>query len=182
MFIKGVAASVLTPRVLVPAAVAGIANAESQPAEGHHLGYDHSCTGWVAQRLAQLGIEVPRGLGDAGSWFDACRWPKSPRSITAYAIACWRPLKSKVGHVGHVALVEWSRADGTIDISEAGWNDQPYERLVHRDHLSLGSINAGGRGEFAGFLIHPRFWLRAQLGANGFHRLGSTGFYPWVAR
>lgn len=163
----------VTPGLAVVAMAAGTAISANE-ALADDLGYDHSCTGWCALRLQQHGFSIPRGLGNATTWFDACSWRKSSNLVVAGSVACWRSTTSNPnGHVAYVEAVE----PPCIRVSEAGWNGKPFETYVHWDVLGANNINGSGRGRFAGFLIPPALWARGN--SYGFRSLGHSGWWSW---
>lgn len=81
------------------------------------------CTWWVAQRRIEIGRPLPSGLGNANTWLGRA-------SAYGLPVVYGQPAVGAVVYpsYNHVAFVERVNADGSIVISEMGWNYTAWNR------------------------------------------------------
>ena len=104
-----------------------VAPAYSTPSVNTNSSYSYNgygpgwCTWWVADQRANIGAPIPNGWGNAISWIGSA-------SAQGYAVG-YTPVAGSIiawPGVNHVAYVESVNGDGTVTISEMGWNFQAY--------------------------------------------------------
>lgn len=115
--------ALLAGLVLAPTATAGT---DDYPAQWRNAAqdstidswgyYNRECTSFVAWRLhARNGFEMPRAIGNAGSW-------GSWFSAHGYAVNGTPGVGAIAESSGHVAWVEAVNGDGTVTIEEYNYN------------------------------------------------------------
>lgn len=97
-----------------PQAHAVVGNKVSYSANTYGAGW---CTWWVADQRAAWGMPIPNNWGNAITWFGSAQ-------AQGYATG-YTPAVGAIAYfpgMNHVAFVEAVHGDGTITISEMGWN------------------------------------------------------------
>ncbi|NLC41687.1 MAG: CHAP domain-containing protein [Erysipelothrix sp.] len=108
------------PKVTSYETVTASGNASYSSSNSYAAGW---CTWWVAQRRIEIGRPLPNTLGNAATWLG--RAPMYGLSVVYGA-----PVAGAVVYpsYNHVAFVERVNADGSIVISEMGWNYAAWNR------------------------------------------------------
>jgi len=112
-----------------------------------------NCVGYAWGRFYEIMGSKPKlSRNNAEDWYgynDGYKRGKHPR---LGAVICWR--KGKVGvhadGAGHVAVVEKIKEDGSIVISESGYNSFRFRTRTIRPPYSIGSAYT-----FQGFIYNP---------------------------
>lgn len=154
-----------------------------------------NCTAYAWGRFAELLGSTPAlSLGNAEDWYgkaDGYSRGKSPR---VGAVICWRKGVAGEGSdgAGHVAIVEQVNADGSIVISESGWNAYFWKRTTRENDGNWGQSSAY---TFQGFIYHPnnydgagvdivpitgnRYLTRAEMENNARYIWNYMGSHGW---
>lgn len=85
------------------------------------------CTWWAASRRSEVGMGIPGNWGNAISW--------KSRSINAGYSYSNKPSTYSIAYfpgINHVAFVEKVYSDGSILISEMGWNYRAWNKNVRK--------------------------------------------------
>lgn len=113
-----------------------------------------NCVGYAWGRFYEIMGKAPKlSRGNAEMWFgntaDGYKRGKTPK---LGAVICWR--KGKAGNyadgAGHVAIVEKIKADGSIVISESGYNAFRFRTRTLKPPYAI-----GGAYVFQGFIYNP---------------------------
>lgn len=111
-----------------------------------------NCVGYAWGRFYEIsGVKPKLSRGNAEMWFgydDGYERGKTPKEG---AVICWRKGKIGAGDgAGHVAIVEKVYNDGSILISESGYNSFRFRTQRLRKPYSI-----GGTYVFQGFIYNP---------------------------
>ena len=113
-----------------------------------------NCVGYAWGRFYEIMGKAPKlSRANAEMWFgytqDGYKRGKTPK---LGAVICWR--KGKAGNyadgAGHVAIVEQIKADGSIVISESGYNAFRFRTRTLKPPFAI-----GGAYVFQGFIYNP---------------------------
>lgn len=108
-----------------------------------------NCTGYAWGRFMEILGETPRlSRGNAGDWYNANDGYERGQTPQVGAVMCW----SNPGDAGHVAIVEQINPDGSLIISESGWNYRP--GTYFRSYSMNPPYNYYGY-HFQGFIYNP---------------------------
>lgn len=112
-----------------------------------------NCVGYAWGRFYEiLGSKPKLSRGNAEMWFGTNDGYQRGSTPKLGAVICWR--KGKVGNsadgAGHVAVVEQINADGSIVISESGYNSFRFRTRKLKPPYSI-----GGTYVFQGFIYNP---------------------------
>lgn len=130
-----------------------------------------NCTAYAWGRFYEITQERPKIFtGNAETWYGASRtlvsnldtMAKNGTNYDGYkrgkepalgAIICWEGIGPEAGHV---AIVEQINDDGSILISESGYNCKFYWRTKTIQKSKDGSYNYGSSYKFQGFIYCPK--------------------------
>lgn len=112
-----------------------------------------NCVGYAWGRWYEIMGKAPNlSRSNAEMWYDTKDGYKRGKTPKLGAVICWR--KGKVGNsadgVGHVAIVEQIKADGSVVISESGYNAFRFRIRTLKPPYSI-----GGAYVFQGFIYNP---------------------------
>lgn len=85
------------------------------------------CTWWAASRRSEVGLGIPGNWGNAISW--------KSRSLSAGYSYSNKPTTYSIAYfpgINHVAFVEQVYSDGSVLISEMGWNYRQWGKNVRK--------------------------------------------------
>lgn len=142
-----------------------------------------NCVGYAWGRFYEiLGSRPTLSTGNAGVWYsytaDGYQRSQTPQ---LGAVACW----SKPGEAGHVAIVEQINQDGSIVISQSGWNWTPSRHAKAVETATTRAptwLNWSGY-HFQGFIYNPAAkGLTDKLGQflkEAESHIGEHGDWTW---
>lgn len=85
-----------------------------------------NCTCYAYGRYAEIQnnpyVFAQLPTGDAGTWYENATNFRRGSTPALGAVICWKTSDPSTGALGHVAIVEVINPDGSIVISESGWN------------------------------------------------------------
>lgn len=145
-----------TPRTTCPDSTSKYYNSNENPLVSSGYGMFQNggnCTAYAWGRFFEiLGTRPKLYTGNAGTWYgyknDGYERGSSPQ---LGAVACW----SKPGAAGHVAIVEQINSDGSIVISESGWQSlYKYGWIFRTSPQSPPNYYSSGY-IFQGFIYNP---------------------------
>ena len=132
-----------------------------------------NCVGYAWGRFYEIMGKAPKlSRGNAEMWYgntaDGYKRGKTPK---LGAVICWR--KGKAGNyadgAGHVAIVEQIKADGSIVISESGYNAFRFRTRTLKPPYAI-----GGTYVFQGFIYNPA--VKDEPKKSKYKALGNMNF------
>ena len=85
-----------------------------------------NCTCYAYGRYAEIQnnpyVFANLPTGDAGTWYESATNFERGSTPKLGSVICWKTSDPSTGAPGHVAIVEVINQDGSIVISESGWN------------------------------------------------------------
>lgn len=115
-----------------------------------------NCTAYAWGRFAELLGDKPKlSLGNAENWYGYSDGYTRGKTPMVGAVICWRRGQAGVESdgAGHVAIVEAVNADGSILISESGWNAYYWKTSTRTN--DNGNWGQSSSYTFQGFIYHP---------------------------